>query len=42
VVLVLDGYTGVPAESLGADWVVAHLADVATLFPPPGPLRHSA
>ena len=42
VVLVPDGYTGVPAESLGADWVVAHLADVANLFPPPGPLRHSA
>jgi phosphoglycolate phosphatase len=42
VVLVPDGYTGVPAESLGADWVVAHLADVAKLFPPPGPLRHSA
>ena len=42
VVLVPDGYTGVPAESLGADWVVGRLADVAALFSPPGPLRHSA
>lgn len=42
VVLVPDGYTGVPAESLGADWVVDRLADVPGLFPPPKPLRHSA
>ena len=42
VVLVPDGYTGVPAESLGADWVVAGLGEVPDLFPPPRPLRHSA
>jgi len=42
VLLVPDGYTGEPAESLGADWVVARLADVPALFPPPSPLRHSA
>jgi len=42
VLLVPDGYTGEPAESLGADWVVGRLADVPALFPPPSPLRHSA
>jgi phosphoglycolate phosphatase len=42
VVLAPDGYTGDPAESLGADWVVDSLADVPDLFPPTGPLRHSA
>lgn len=42
VVLVPDGYTGVPAETLGADWVVERLRDVPDLFPPPRPLRHSA
>lgn len=42
VVLVPDGYTGEPADALGADWVVARLAEVTDLFPPPKPLRHSA
>jgi phosphoglycolate phosphatase len=42
VALVPDGYTGVPAESLDADWVVESLAGVPDLFPPPRPLRHSA
>jgi phosphoglycolate phosphatase len=42
VILVPDGYTGVPAESLGADYVVASLADIPNIIPPYEPLRQSA
>jgi phosphoglycolate phosphatase len=42
VVLVPDGYTGVPAESLGADYVVRGLADVPGLLLSNAPLRQSA
>jgi len=42
VILVPDGYTGVPAVSLGADYVVADLADIPNSIPPHPPLRQSA
>ncbi|MFC1689941.1 phosphoglycolate phosphatase [Pseudomonadota bacterium] len=42
VILVPDGYTGVPAVSLGADYVVGRLADVPHSIPPHPPLRQSA
>ncbi len=42
VILVPDGYTGVPAVTLGADYVVERLADVPHSIPPHSPLRQSA
>lgn len=42
VILVPDGYTGVPAVSLGADYVVGNLADIPDSLPPHPPLRRSA
>ncbi len=42
VILVPDGYTGVPAVTLGADYVVERLADVPKSIPPLPPLRQSA
>jgi phosphoglycolate phosphatase len=42
VILVPDGYTGVPAVSLGADYVVGRLADIPSSIPPYPPLRQSA
>ena len=42
VILVPDGYTGVPAASLGADYVVGRLADIPGSLPPHAPLRRSA
>jgi phosphoglycolate phosphatase len=42
VILVPDGYTGVPAVSLGADYVVGRLADIPNSVPPHPPLRQSA
>ena len=42
VILVPDGYTGVPAVSLGADFVVGRLADIPSSIPPHPPLRQSA
>lgn len=42
VILVPDGYTGVPAVSLGADYVVGNLADIPNCIPPHPPLRQSA
>jgi phosphoglycolate phosphatase len=42
VILVPDGYTGVPAVSLGADYVVGRLADIPSSLPPYPPLRQSA
>ena len=42
VILVPDGYTGVPAVSLGADFVVGSLSDIPNSFPPHPPLRQSA
>jgi phosphoglycolate phosphatase len=42
VILVPDGYTGVPATSLGADYVVGGLADVPASIVPPRPWRQSA
>lgn len=42
VILVPDGYTGVPAVSLGADYVVGNLADIPGSLPPHAPLRRSA
>jgi len=42
VILVPDGYTGVPAVSLGADFVVGTLADIPSSIPPLPPLRQSA
>ena len=42
VILVPDGYTGVPAVSLGADFVVGSLSDIPDSFPPHPPLRQSA
>jgi len=42
VILVPDGYTGVPAVSLGADYVVGNLADIPSSLPPHPPLRRSA
>ena len=42
VILVPDGYTGAPAESLGADFVVDSIADVPSNLPPFPPLQQSA
>ena len=42
IILVPDGYTGVPAVTLGADYVVERLADVPHSIPPLPPLRQSA
>ena len=42
VILVPDGYTGVPAVTLGADYVVERLADIPHSIPPHPPLRQSA
>ena len=42
IILVPDGYTGVPAVSLGADFVVGNLADIPNSIPPHPPLRQSA
>ncbi|MDH3788950.1 MAG: phosphoglycolate phosphatase [Xanthomonadales bacterium] len=42
VILVPDGYTGVPAVSLGADYVVGSLAEIPGSIPPHAPLRQSA
>ena len=42
VILVPDGYTGVPAESLGADFVVGSLSDIPNSIPLHPPLRQSA
>lgn len=42
VILVADGYTSVPAGSLGADEVVGSLADIPSFFPHYVPLLHSA
>jgi phosphoglycolate phosphatase len=42
VILVPDGYTGVPAVTLGADYVVGKLADIPNSIPPHPPLRQSA
>lgn len=42
VILVPDGYTGVPAVSLGADFVVGNLSDIPDLIKPLPPLRQTA
>jgi phosphoglycolate phosphatase len=42
VILVPDGYTGEPAVSLGADYVVEKLADIPASLLPRGLLRRSA
>jgi len=42
VILVPDGYTGVPATSLGADYVVGSLADLPASIVPQSPWRQSA
>ena len=42
VILVPDGYTGAPAVSLGADYVVGNLADIPGSLPPHQPLKRSA
>jgi phosphoglycolate phosphatase len=42
VILVPDGYTGVPAVSLGADYVVGSLAEVPACIGPRTTLRRSA
>ena len=42
VILVPDGYTGAPAVSLGADYVVGSLAEVPGCFLPHQPMRRSA
>lgn len=42
VILVPDGYTGVPVASLGADYVVGSLRDIPASLPPHPPLRRSA
>jgi len=42
VILVPDGYTGVPAATLGADYVVGRLLDIPASLPPHPPLRRSA
>jgi phosphoglycolate phosphatase len=42
VILVPDGYTGVPATSLGADYVVGSLEDLPASIVPHGPWRQSA
>jgi phosphoglycolate phosphatase len=42
IILVPDGYTGAPAESLGADHVVNHLVEIPEHIPPGEPLRATA
>ena len=42
VILVPDGYTGVPAESLGADYVTGSLAEIPEYIIPQRPLLQSA
>jgi len=42
VILVPDGYTGEPAVSLGADYVVGSLADIPGSFRPRRPVRKIA
>lgn len=42
VILVPDGYTGVPAVSLGADYVVGRLADIPSSIPPYPSLSQTA
>lgn len=42
VILVPDGYTGAPAVSLGADYVVGDLSDIPGSIPPHRPLQQSA
>ncbi|MGD8928020.1 MAG: phosphoglycolate phosphatase [Lysobacterales bacterium] len=42
VILVPDGYTGAPAVSLGADYVVGSLADVPASFRPQPTMRRTA
>jgi phosphoglycolate phosphatase len=42
IILVPDGYTGAPAVSLGADFVVGNLADIPGSIPPRTPLQRSA
>lgn len=42
VILVPDGYTGVPAASLGADYVVGGLAEIPAGLVPGTPIRRSA
>ena len=42
VILVPDGYTGAPAVSLGADYVVGSLGDIPESVPPHRPLKRSA
>jgi len=42
VILVPDGYTGVPATSLGADYVVGSLAELPASIVPQSPWRQSA
>ncbi len=42
VILVPDGYTGAPAVSLGADYVVGSLGDIPGSIPPHRPLKQSA
>jgi phosphoglycolate phosphatase len=42
VILVPDGYTGEPATSLGADYVVGSLADVPASILPQSPWRQTA
>ncbi len=42
VILVPDGYTGVPAVSLGADYVVGDLAEIPGSIQPHPPLQQSA
>ena len=42
VILVPDGYTGVPAASLGADYVVGGLAEIPASLVPGTPIRRTA
>lgn len=42
VILVPDGYTGAPAVSLGADYVVGSVNDIPGSIPPHRPLKRSA
>lgn len=42
VILVPDGYTGAPAVSLGADYVVGNIGEIPASIPPHRPLRRSA
>lgn len=42
VILVPDGYTGGPAVSLGADYVVGNIADIPRSMPPNRRLKQSA